>query len=240
MEQVSMNTNDKIKYHAGPVLKNAKVQLIFLGNWNDSSIDPSKERIETAIQNIINSEYYSKLYQYKKIEKPIYLGSAINSKSNFPKEFKFDDIENVLGDSIDTGLVSDFRSSHNREIIYILILLPGYKNLADKDQEDPPDAIHDYFEYKGNDDGVFAIYYGRPDEKIELQWITRAITHEIAEACTNPYEDDEGFMGPEDGTDREIADYCEKETGIINGEIVEGYWSNLDKGCVIPGGSVKV
>ena len=55
--------------------------------------------------------------------------------------------------------------------------------------------------------------------------------------CTNPGPDD-AFVGSkkdEDKDGNEIADYCEKETGLVNGEIVEGYWSNLDGGCVIPG-----
>jgi len=63
------------------------------------------------------------------------------------------------------------------------------------------------------------------------------LAHEIAESCTNPIDDDQAFIGPPQDNDNEIADYCEKEIGTVNGEIVEVYWSNIDGGCVIPGGS---
>lgn len=55
--------------------------------------------------------------------------------------------------------------------------------------------------------------------------------------CTNPIDDHQAFIGPKKDKEAEIADYCEKEIGTVNGEIVQGYWSNLDGSCVIPGGS---
>ena len=93
--------------------------------------------------------------------------------------------------------VPDFRSFANGEIIYILILPQSHRYNKDK-KDDPPDAFHDYFEYKGSDKGVCAIYYGRPNEKRELQLVTRAIAHEIAEACTNPFPYKEAFICVED------------------------------------------
>ena len=223
---------DKINDKGGPVLKNAKVQLIFWGKWNDSAIDPSKERIETAIQQIIDSDYYSKLSQYRGIQKPAYLGSVVNNKSNLPHYFDDSDIEKAIGESIRDDLVPDFRSFANGQIIYIVIPTPCYYS---KDIES--DAYHDNFKYKGNDKGVLAVYYGIRNKKRELQFITRALAYEIAKSCTNPIYDDQAFIGPPQDNESEIADYCEKEIGTVNGEIVEGYWSNLDNSCVIPGGS---
>jgi hypothetical protein len=219
---------DKIKDKEGPVLKNAKVQLIFWGKWNDPSIDPSKGRIETAIQHIIDSDYYSKLNQYRGIQKPAYLSSVVNNKSNLPHEFEDSAIEKAIGDSIDNGSVPDFRSFANGQIMYIVIPIPGHKS-TDTDN----DAFHYNFKYRGNNTGVYAVYSWRFNKDKEFEWITRALAHEIAEACTNPGPHN-AFVGPDED---EIADYCEKEVGIVNGEKVEGYWSNLDGGCVIPGGS---
>jgi hypothetical protein len=228
---------DKIKDKGGHVLKNAKVQLIFWGKWNDPSIDPSKEKIETAIQHIIDSDYFSKLSQYRGIQKPAYLGSVVNDKSNLPNNFDDGDIEKAIGESIHNHLVPDYRSFSNGQIIYMVILTPGHYS-ADPDDK-KSDAYHYNFKYKGDHKGVFGIYFGFRNEKRELQSITRAVAHEIAESCTNPIWDDPAFVGPsqKEDDDNEIADYCEKEVGTVNGEIVEGYWSNLDGSCVIPGGS---
>jgi len=235
MEKITNHTLDKIKYKGGPVLKNAKVQLIFWGKWDDPSIDPSKEKIQTAVQHIIDSDYFSKLSQYRGIQKPAYLGSAVNDKSNLPQSFDYDDIEKAIGKSIDKHLVPDYRSFANGQIIYMVILTPGHFS-ADPDDKGT-DAYHDNFEYKGNDEGVFGIYYGFQNKKRDLQSVTRALAHEIAESCTNPIYDKPAFVGPsQKDEDNEIADYCEKVIGTVNGEIVEGYWSNSDNGCVIPGG----
>jgi hypothetical protein len=224
---------DKIKDKGGRVLKNAKVQLIFWGKWNDPSIDPSKQKIENAIQHIIDSDYFSKLSQYRGIQKPAYLGSVENNKSKLRDYFDYSDVGKSVGDAIENHLVPDYRSFGNGQIIYIIIPAPDYY-----DKDDKGDAYHDNFKYKGNDEGVFAVFYGIRNKKRELQSITRAVAHEIAESCTNPIWDHPAFVGPsQKEDDNEIADYCEKEIGTVNGEIVEGYWSNLDGSCVIPGGS---
>ena len=134
-------------------------------------------------------------------------------------------------------MVPDFRSFSNGEIIYIVIIPPGHKDLDD-DEENPFDAFHNNFEYN-EIKGVYAAYYGFMDETRTLEDVTMAIAHEIAEACTNPGPK-KAFTGPDEDKDKggyEIADYCEEITGIVNGEKVEGYWSNVDGRCVIPGGS---
>jgi hypothetical protein len=230
-EEVTTGTMDKIVDQGGPVLANAKVQLIFWGDWNDSSLDPSKDTIEAAIQKIINSEYYSKLSQYRGIQKPAYLGSVVNKKSHLPNTFKDSSIEKAIDDSIKNGSVPDFRSFTNGQIMYIVIPTPGH--VSDNTKYD---AFHYNFTYQGNDEGVYAVYSWRFKER-ELEWITRALAHEIAEACTNPVDDKEAFVDPnlDDPDKNEIADFCEKEVGKVKGVTVEGYWSNLDGGCVIPG-----
>jgi hypothetical protein len=127
-------------------MANAKVQLIFWGNWNDSSLDPSKDKIAPAIQKIINSEYYSKLSQYRGIQKPTYLGSVVNNTSQLPDTFEDSAITKAIGDSINNGSVPDFRSFNNGQIMYIVIPTPDHESTDDEN-----DAFHDNFRYKGND-----------------------------------------------------------------------------------------
>jgi len=231
MKELSASTtNGKIKDKTGPILTNGKVQLIFWGDWNDPTINPSKERIENAAKNILSSEYFSKLNQYRNIQKPTYFGSVMNKSTNLPHEIKDKDIEKVIGACIDDGSVPDFRTFDDGQIMYMLIPTPKHR------VHDVGYAYHYNFKYQENEDGVYAIYYGYKNEERTIEKLSIALAHEIAEMCTNPIDEDEGFEGSEDDEDNEIADLCEdKGTGLVNGEIVEGYWSNEDKACVIPG-----
>jgi hypothetical protein len=227
MKEATTGTTHKIVDQGGPVMVNAKVQLIFWGDWNDKSLDPSKDTIATAIQKIISSEYYSKLSQYRGIQKPVYLGYVVTNASPLPTRFRISAISKAIGDSIQNGSVPDFRSFTNGQIMYIVVPTPGH---VSTDEEG--NAFHNNFKYKGNDEGVYAVYYGEKD----LESITRALAHEIAEACTNPVYRKKAFIDPDvDPPDNEIADFCEKKVCTVNGVIVEGYWSNLDGQCVIPG-----
>ena len=159
-------------------------------------------------------------------KKPTYLGSVINNTSPLPNTFEDTAIEEAIGHSIKEGSVPDFRSFNNGEIIYIVIPTPGHYS-TDKDN----DAFHANFKYEGNDKGVYAVLYSWQDNKDkDLEAITRALAHEIAEACTNPGPK-AAFIGPDND---EIADFCEDDFDTVNGVIVEGYWSDLDGGCVIP------
>jgi hypothetical protein len=91
--------------------------------------------------------------------------------------------------------------------MYIVIPTPGHVS-TDEDG----DAFHDNFTYKGNNKGVYAVYYGKKD----LEWITRTLAHEIAEACTNPVYNKKAFIDPDvEPPDNEIADFCENEVGEV-------------------------
>ena len=197
MKELITRTTNKIKDKGGPVMLNSKVQLIFWGNWNDPSVDPSKEKIETAIQHIIDSEYYSKLYQYRKIHKPAYLGSVVNNTSHLPHEFEDKDLKIAIKDSIDNGSVPDFRTFTNGQIMYIVITTRGHidRDDFDDDGKQEGDAFHDNFKYKGNNNGVYALYYGYENKVRTLEGVTRALAHEIAEMCTDPGPDN-AFVGP--------------------------------------------
>ena len=230
MEELSSSTTDKIKDKTGPVLMNGKVQLIFWGDWDDPALNPSKERIENAAKNILNSDYFSKLHQYRNIQKPTYFGSVMNKKTNLPHKIEDSDMEKSISACIDDGSVPDFSTFADGQIMYMLIPIPKHR----VDEEGY--AYHYNFKYKENKDGVYAIYYGYKDEERTIEKLSIALAHEIAEMCTNPIDKHEAFEGSDDDKENEIADYCEdKGSGLVNGEIVEGYWSNRDKACVIPG-----
>ncbi len=89
-------------------------------------------------------------------------------------------------------------------------------------------------------------YYKRSGQKIPYAWfsnagdlasITGIISHELVEAATDP--DGSGFLGVNGTCDGpgwcEIADICQSTSSTVEGVTVQGYWSNRDNHCVVPG-----
>jgi hypothetical protein len=68
-----------------------------------------------------------------------------------------------------------------------------------------------------------------------IDQITRTISHELAEAITDPFNNGwhQSFPapGPNGG---QIGDVCEQSWGIINGVSLATYWSKDDRACIIP------
>jgi hypothetical protein len=83
--------------------------------------------------------------------------------------------------------------------------------------------------------------------------VTSVLAHEIVELVSDPYpvsgntvaevQDADGIVDPStlgaDFGQYELADICSNSgvDGKVNGTDVEGYWSNLDNGCVLPQGT---
>jgi hypothetical protein len=66
-----------------------------------------------------------------------------------------------------------------------------------------------------------------------LDTVTRRLSHEVVEACTDP-EDDGWTIDGRSPPDDEIADVCQNTFGPVNGVMVQGYCSQRDRACVIP------
>jgi hypothetical protein len=63
--------------------------------------------------------------------------------------------------------------------------------------------------------------------------IPRIFSHELVEACTDP-EGDAWQINPVNSTNwNEIGDACSSTT-VLNGVLVQSYWSQFDHACVIP------
>jgi hypothetical protein len=193
------------------VLKAPKVQLIFWGNW--AGANPSTAQVDSQFRNLMSSGFFSKLSQYGG-GSPTYLGS-IQTTATAPSGFTDAQVISQIGALITAGKMLDMRK--DGDVIYVLLPPKGVK-AADK----TGDAYHIDFTW-GGASANFAVYYGAYD----LASMMKALSEEIAETIVDPWQTSSGDQ---------IGDLCEN-VGTVNGVTVEGYWSNSDNGCVIPGGS---
>jgi len=74
-----------------------------------------------------------------------------------------------------------------------------------------------------------------------LDSVTTIFSHELVEACTNPKGDGFQLNAPGHCVANpfnwcEIGDICEGNTDVVNGVVVQAYWSTSNGVCVVPGG----
>jgi hypothetical protein len=112
--------------------------------------------------------------------------------------------------------------------LYAVVLPPGYAH-------DDPHVLgeHSSISVEGHD-GAFA-WITNPGT---LGGLTAVFSHELVEACTNPYLDTMWLEGacPGDYDGCEIADVCQPGTAIVDGNLVSTFWSARAGACIAPTG----
>lgn len=217
-----MSMSKTLRYGGGQVIVNAKIQLIYWGaSWNNIGNNPDKDTFDDTVQNLLNSNYYSKVHQYSNIDFPSWLGSTVNTTTPTTDLFWGAQVIQVVRDMIDIGAVPNHSS--NAQLIYCVIA---------------PSGGHSAHGLQiGGEHG----HWPEANPQFRYLWIlndnninnmTGYIAHEIVETITNPNND--GWNSDEG----EIGDLCEKHTGIvIPGVAAQYYWSNFDNQCVLPTGT---
>jgi hypothetical protein len=97
-----------IKYNGGPIPNPLQIAFIFWGDeWNEPETQSglTKDQIMIAVDTIFRSNYFTYLYQYRKIKKPQLLGSVVNTTFLPVENYKHSDVVAFVKDSIDHQLV---------------------------------------------------------------------------------------------------------------------------------------
>jgi hypothetical protein len=211
--------------HHGPVLRAVQLQLIYWGNaWTATGErSPSPEQITTAMRTVLAGPYLNGLAQYRGIGAGLVRGSTVITASDPPDRFTNKDVTSFLDAQLDAGSVPG--PDRDNQTLYVVVV---------------PTGIH------SNKAGVAGEhnYYTRHHQRIHFIWTadsgslaraTRIMSHELAESVTDPEGTAilgvHGTCSP--GGWCEIADIC-PATGVLDGIVVEAYWSNLAGGCVVP------
>jgi hypothetical protein len=216
-------------YHGGPTFPRVTVQLIFWGSaWPNPYSGPSASEVTAATQSMLSGPYLSGLLQYG-----VYLGAlrgATFVSADPPNPLSKDDWHNKIWDLIDDGTFPEPDDPGGGNL-YMLIL--------------PPDTVYDEpgvggthgspWDYDPPFDVDFA-YAGFVLNPGNLDGLMNRLSHEIVEACTDAAGNRneawtlDGLSHPHS----EICDVCVNTAAPVNGVSMQGYWSNFDKGCIVP------
>lgn len=221
------NSNITVSFHGGALIPSVSLELIFWGNaWTSQQTTPAAIEVVRATQNMLSGPYMSGLDQYG-IGSGRLRDNGIIVLSDPPNPFSKDDWHNMIWDLIDQGTYPEPDDDGGRNL-YMFILPPGV-NYTDPNVG----GIHGYpgdYDFPFDYDHAWA---GFALNDGTLDTITTRLSHEIVEACTDPEDDGWTIDGRSSPSD-EIGDVCQNTTGRVNGVMVQAYWSQRDRACIIP------
>jgi hypothetical protein len=227
---------DSCSNNGGPVLQNAHLVLVFWGNdWNQGAGTqalPSQPDLVTAVSHILQTSYLDQMAQYGFQTADV--RKVVSVTSQPPNNFTSDDVFNMLSNNIlDTFPEPDEAGGDN---FYMVFPSPSVLNQApaglnpgggwhgsssNGDIIDPDQVVYSY------------VTYG------SLNGMTATFTHELVEAISDPTPDDaaawlmeRSFLNVQG--ENEIGDACNSTVDFLDGILVEAYFSQAQRACVIP------
>jgi hypothetical protein len=228
------------KFHdgGGPVLSNARIQLVFWGAaWGSAPPPtPSAAQISNAVTNILTSPYLSALSQYRNTIGPASLRGTTLDTANPPNPFSDQNVVDML-----TGLLNNGTLPNPllETVLYCVVVPQGVNNTSSGFIGE-----HTYFTYNARFPGLpvpipVPVHYAWITNNGTLDGVTTIFSHELVESITDP--EGSAITGNagvcNQGGWCEIGDVC-GSTGRENGVLVQSYWSDADNACIIPDGMV--
>lgn len=224
------NANITVSFHGGAIITQLSLELLFWGNaWSSPAVQPSSSQVVGALQELLSGPYMSGLGQYG--IGPGSLRGSLIVQSDPPNPFSRDDWHGLIWDLIDQGTFPEPDDPGGRNL-YLFVLPPGVGY-------DQP-GVTGAHGYPGDYDFPFdydTAWAGFVLNDGTLDTVTTRLSHELVEACTDPEDDGWTIDGRTSPTD-EIGDVCQNTTGRVGQVMVQGYWSQRDRACLIPTGTL--
>ncbi len=214
----------------GPILTQAKLSLIYWGNfWTNPITTPTSNQFTSALTGIINGPWGTQLNQYHGIGRPKIDQTITFTSSNPPSLFVENDIEQFVDSRISSNDVIAPSTSTQR--IYVVLLPVG------STPTDNPSIIGRHQNYFRP--GGVPVYYSwviNDGTLTSINSLPKVFSHEISEALTDPNVSTGplGITLNNEGGSGEIGDVCNTTFKEVDGYAVEAYWSSSDKRCVLP------
>jgi hypothetical protein len=218
---------DSVHNAGGPVAGGAAVELLFWGDHWRTASGPSMNNVIGVVQRLITSPYLSGLTQYG-VSGITLRGATLVSKPgpSFPN-YSAEDVGDMVWALIDDDVFPEPDDSGGR-ILYMVIAPEGssYDNSGARGAHS---KAHDTDLFDGDDAWVGWSNNG------DLEFITAVVCHELVEALTNPQPGDDAWVMRRsiNGGD-EIGDACNNTADRLDGLLMQAYWSEQDKACIIP------
>jgi hypothetical protein len=218
----------------GLIFPNIHLQLIFWGKtWAGEHTPPTAQDVQDAVESIIIGQYLSALSQYRNIGTALVAGTTLVTSSDPPNPFSDDDVADFISGLIHAKTVPEPQTS--QQLLYCVFIPVGV-------HFNQPNIIGEHsffidFNYTFPFDvDLGPVYYAWVTNDGTLDSVTTIFSHELVESCTNP--DGNGIQGAAgvctgDGW-CEIGDVCQGNNGVLNGVLVQSYWSQRDGVCIVP------
>jgi hypothetical protein len=187
--------------------------------------------IVSAVETIFASPYLLGLAQYGFRTVALRGVTLVTSSDVGLGSYSFDDVGNLVWDLIDEGKFPEPDDAGGR-VLYVVFMPPNSTPPSGVRGEhgDPEDSGL----FTGTDRAwVGYVSYGTFDH------ITSVFTHQLVEAITNPEPDEPAWvMTRTINGGREIGDACNNTVDRLDSTavLVQAYWSEQHKACVIPQG----
>jgi hypothetical protein len=206
----------------GAVLRAIEVHLVYWGiDWTGAHA-PTADRITAAVQTMLASSFMAGLHQYRGIGRGTVRDATTVTDPDAPIQFDDDEISDFLDARFSAGTLA--RPDAGNQNLY-LVMTPFGTSSRERDFA----GEHNFYERSGHRVHFAWITYQRT-----LETATSLISHEVVEAATDP--EGGAVLGVDRTCDRpgwcEISDVCSR-TGVVDGVVVQSYWSSADDACVV-------
>ncbi len=175
----------------------------------------------------------SALQQYRVAGNGALAGSMLVTDSDPPALFTDTDVLNKVVALVNSGSLP--APSDDPQLLYCVILPAGVTSKANSN------FIGEHFAFTLNASPGQIAWVTTNDRTISaLSSLTRIFSHELVESCSDP-QFDSVLGAPGTCTQQgacEIADVCQS-TGVVGNVLVQSYWSQRDRACIVPKGIVK-
>ena len=213
-----------IVFHGGTVASGMAVQLIFWGDsWNgpDATL---RDQLTNAALNLIDGPYCSAVGQYG-LNGPFYRGSVTVTSPAPPASFDDGTIGDLVWNCIDANSFPEPDDTGGN--IYFCVLMGRGTSYSPGGALGAHSWPSDY-DFPFDSDNAWVSWIGYSD----LNTMTRAFGHEMAETVTDPQGD--GWYVDSLGHGGEVGDLCNARQTWCKGVYVEGYWAKNSGACVVP------
>jgi hypothetical protein len=217
---------DSVTNKGAGTIGNVDLELLFWGNQWWSATGPTMNEIIGAVQQLLASPYLSALTQYGFGNVNLRSATLVSQPAPGVPTFSADAVRNMVWALIDDNVFPEPDEAGGK-IIY-MVFAPNGSRYNDSGARGAHSTAHDTDLFDSDDAWVGWIDNG------DLDYIIDVFSHELVEALTDPGPDDGWLMNRNINGGNEIGDACNGTADRLDGLLVQAYWSEQDKACVIP------
>jgi len=216
-------SSDSANNLGGGAIANPVVELVFWGSaWNAGTTNPSRQSVTNAFTTVMSSSYFDAMGQYG-VSHVSFDKAVATTDYGLPDpntSYQWSDVGFIVSMLVMKGAYGNANPNN----VYLVMMPPGTT---------PPSGVcgSHSTEFFGGLNGLVVGWSAFGD----LGSMIEDATHEIVESITDP--DGGGWQMSRSFAASgwsEIGDACNGVADFIDDVLVQSYWSNTDRACIIP------